>query len=126
MNFIVLQVWKLGQKFSIDEMKIGFQGKHADKRRITYKRAGDDFQCNALCENGFIFQFYFRNHPAPLKYLKKKLLSLHSRVMALFDTLPDRNYICAMDNLYNSATFCRKEYSHDKRLMVHEVAGKGM
>ena len=57
MNFIFPQVWNLGQEFSIDEMTIGFQGKHGDKRRITYKRAGDGFQCDALCENGFTYQF---------------------------------------------------------------------
>ena len=71
MNFIFPQVWNLGQEFSIDEMKIGFQGKHGDKRMITYKRAGDGFQCDALYENGFTYQFYFRNHPDSLKYLKK-------------------------------------------------------
>ena len=126
MNFIFPQVWNLGQEFSIDEITIGFQGKHADKRRITYKRAGDGFQCDALCENGFTYQFYFRNHPAPPKYLKMKLSPPHSRVMALFDSLTDRNHICAMDNLYNSATFCRVSFTHEKRVMVHGVARKGM
>ena len=119
MNFIFPQVWNLGQEFSIDEMTIGFQGKHADKRRITYKRAGDGFQCDALCENGFTYQFYFRNHPAPPKYLKMKLSPLHSRVMALFDSLTDRNHICAMDNLYNSDNFCRVSFTHENMVMVH-------
>ena len=126
MNYIFPQVWNLGQEISIDEMTIGFQGRHVDKRRITYKRAGDGFQCDALCESGFTYQFYFRNHPAPLKYLKMKLSPLHSRVMALFDSLHDRNHICGMDNLYNSATFCRAAYTHKKRVMVHGVTRKGM
>ena len=46
--------------------------------------------------------------------------------MTLFDTLPDRNHICAMDNLYNSATFFRQAYTHEKRVMVHGVMRKGM
>ena len=35
--------------------------------------------------------------------------------MVLFDTLPDRNHICAMDNLYNSATFFSQAYTHEKK-----------
>jgi len=46
--------------------------------------------------------------------------------MTLFDTLPDRNHICEMDNLYNSATFFRQAYTHEKRVMVHGVARKWM
>ena len=126
MNYIFPRAWNLGQEFSIDEMTIGFQGRHRDKRRITYKRAGDGFQCDALCENGYTYQVYFRNHPAPAKYLQMKLSPLHCRVMSLFDTLQDRNHICGMDNLYNSATFCRNAYTHDKRVLVHGVVRKGM
>ena len=84
MNFIFPHVWNLDQYFSIYEMTIGFQGKHGDKRRITHKRAGDRFQCDALCENGFTYKLYFYNHPAPLKYLKNNLSPLHSRVMEFF------------------------------------------
>ena len=31
-----------------------------------------------------------------------------------------------MDNLYNSATFCKESYTHEKKVMVHGVARKGM
>ena len=31
-----------------------------------------------------------------------------------------------MDYLYTSATLCRKAYTHEKRVMVHGVPGKGM
>ena len=126
MNFIFPQIWNLGQEFSIYGMTIGFQGKHGGKIRITYKRAGDGFQCDTLCENGFTYQFYFRNHPAPLNYLKKKLPPLHSCVMALFESLTDENHICAMDNLYNSAMLCKEAYTHEKKLMMHGVESKGM
>ena len=107
-------------------MTLGFQGRHKDKRRITYKISGDGFQCGALCENGFTYQLYFCNHLAPPKYIKMKLSPLHSRVMALFDSLQDKNHVCGMDHLYNSAKFCRKSYTHYKRVMVHGVARKGM
>ena len=55
-----------------------------------------------------------------------KLSPLHSRVMSLFDALQDNNYVCGMDDLYNLAKFCMKEYTHEKRVMVHGVARKGM
>ena len=55
-----------------------------------------------------------------------KLSPLHYRLMALFYALKDNNNVCGMDNLYNSAKFCRKSYTHYKRVMVHGVARKGM
>jgi hypothetical protein len=61
--------WSLGRTFSIDEQTIGFQGKHQDKQGITYKKEGDRFQCNALCQDGFTYSFYFQKHPAPKKYI---------------------------------------------------------
>ena len=85
MNYIFKMAWLLGVCFAIDEMTIGFQGMHADKRRITYKNEGDGFQADALCDDGYTYQFYFRNHPAPQKYLSKGLSPLHSRVLSLFD-----------------------------------------
>ena len=87
---------------------------------------GDGFQFDALCENGFTYQVYFLNHTATPKYIKMKLSLIHSRVMALFDYLQYKNNVCGMDNLYTSAKFCRKAYTHDKRAMVHEVASKGL
>ena len=53
-----------------------------------------------------------------------KLSPLHSFVMALLDAIQEDNHVCGMDNLYNSATFCRKVYTHEKRLMVHGVERK--
>ena len=44
--------------------------------------------------------------------------------MALFDSLQDKNGVCGMDSLYNSVTFCRKAYTHDKRVMVHGLVRK--
>ena len=73
-----------------------------------------------------MYQVYFRNHPNPPKYINMKLSQLHYRVMSLFDALQDNNYVCGMDDLYNLAKFCMKEYTHEKRVMVHGVPGKGM
>jgi hypothetical protein len=99
MNKVSQSAWLLGSVVSVDEQTIGFQGHHKDKLRITYKAEGDGFQCDAMCQDGFTFAFYFRNQPAPKKWLDQKLSPLHSRVMWLFDCLQDEHHRCAMDNL---------------------------
>ena len=55
MNYLFSLIWLLGACFVIDEMKIGFQGMYADKKRITYKAEGGGFQVDELCEDGFCF-----------------------------------------------------------------------
>jgi hypothetical protein len=126
MNFLFPLIWLLGVAFSIDEMTMGFQGRHADKKRITYKRAGDGFQADALCDDGFTYQIFMRNDPAPKEYTSKGLSPLHSRVMALFDTVKDDHHQCAMDNLYNSVAFCKAAVNHSKKVLCHGVTRKGM
>ena len=70
MKKVSMEAWKCGRIISVDEQTIGFQGRHGAKLRITYKREGDGFQCDALCDDGYTYTFYFRHQPAPEKYLK--------------------------------------------------------
>ena len=77
LNYICPLIWFLGIAFSIEEMKIIFQGKHVNKRRITYKNERDGFQSDALFQDGFTYQIFMRNNPAPLKYIKEGLSPLH-------------------------------------------------
>ena len=66
-----------------------------------------------------------RNDPAPKKYMDEGLSPLHSRVMALFDTLEDKHHQCSMDNLYNSVAFCRAAVNHKHKVLCHGVTRKG-
>ena len=125
MNYFYPMAWSLGGPFSVDEMTMGFQGRHQDKKRITYKAEGDGFQADALCQCGFTYQIHMRNDPAPKKYLDQGLSPLHSRVMALFDSVVSPHHQCFMDNLYNSASFCRAAYNHPKKVLTSGVARKG-
>jgi Transposase IS4 len=100
MDWVNVQAWKLGRNISVDEQTIGFQGHNKNKLRITYKAEGDGFQCDALCQEGFTYQFYCRSQPAPKKYLGNDLSPLHARVMYLFDSLKENYHRCGMDNLY--------------------------
>ena len=107
MKVISMEAWQLGKIISVDEQKIGFQGRHGQKLRITYKREGDGFQCDALCDSGYTYSFYFRHDIPPKKYIDKGLSPLHARVMSLFDALVDEFHECGVDNLYMSAKFFR-------------------
>ena len=83
-------VWRLARDIAGDEQTMGFKGNHADKLRITYKKEGDGFQVDAISDDGYMFTFYFGKHPAPKKYLDMGFSQLHSRVLALYDSLEDK------------------------------------
>jgi hypothetical protein len=125
LNFLSPIAWILGRTFSVDEQTIGFQGNHVDKKRITYKAEGDGFQNDALCQDGWTHQVHFRNEPAPVKYLRAGLSPLHSRVVWLFDCVKDYWHVCGLDNLYNSAKFCRFAYV-ENRVLINGVTRVGM
>ena len=116
--------WQLGPDLSVDEQTIGFQGRHADKLRITYKAEGDGFQCDALCDSGFTYAHYFRNERPPAKYIKDGLSPLHARVMWLFDRLVEKHHRVYMDNLYISAKFAKAALNHPKKVLTAGVARK--
>ena len=80
-------IWILGVDFTIDEMIICFQGMSYDKRLIIYKSEGDGFQCDALFQDEFCYQFYFRNESVPEEYVKLGFFPIQYRVMSIFDTV---------------------------------------
>ena len=49
------KAWGLAKIISVDEQTTGFQGRHPRKFRITYKKEGDGFQWDALCDDGYTF-----------------------------------------------------------------------
>ena len=111
----------IGRQISCDEQTIGFQGRHPDILRISYKREGDGFQCDSICADGYTYCFYFRNQPAPKFFLDLGMSSLHARVHGLWDQLPSKNYTCAMDNLYMSSRFCRSAWRCKQKVMAYGV-----
>jgi hypothetical protein len=50
-------MWIPGKWVAIDEQMIGFQGALLMKLCISYKREGDGFQCDAVCNRGNTFSF---------------------------------------------------------------------
>ena len=62
---IFSDLYDVGKHISGDEQDAPFQGKHQAKQRVTYKKAGDGFMIDSLCEHGFNLSFYPRNAPPP-------------------------------------------------------------
>jgi hypothetical protein len=111
----------LGRNLSVDEQTMGFQGKHEDKMRISYKNEGDGFQCDAICSKGYTYTFYFRNQSPPKKYLDMGLSDTHSRVMSMIEQLPHKNYTLTMDNLYTSAKLAKAAFLAPQKVMINGV-----
>ena len=66
-NFIFSTAWLLGIKVVINEISIGFQGMHIDKRQTTYKAEDNGFQADALADEGYCYKFFVLNDPPPKK-----------------------------------------------------------
>ena len=73
------ECWESGPNVAGDEQDAGFKGNHPDKQRVSYKKEGDGFLIDALCDDGFTITFYFRNTPAPQKWVSKGFSPTHSR-----------------------------------------------
>jgi hypothetical protein len=58
-------MWVPGKWVAINEQTLGFQGTSGMKLRISYKREGDGFQCDAICDGGYTYSFHFRHGPPP-------------------------------------------------------------
>ena len=119
-------IWLLGACFAIDEMKIGFQGMHADKKRITYKSEVDGFQADALCEDGFCFQFYFRNDPEDVEYTKTVLFAFALSCYNIVWFGWRRSSHLWYGQPVQFCNVFKRVWNHKRKLMVHGVTRKGM
>jgi hypothetical protein len=123
-------MWVPGKWVAIDEQTIGFQGASGMKVRISYKRGGDGFQCNAICDRGFTYSFSFRHGNPPDLGPEFKHLELSPparRVIWLAQRLPNSWSHVFMDNLFNSVKLFTGLYQ--VQTLAHGVAqthGRGL
>jgi len=99
------RMWIPGKWVSIDEQTLGFQGRSGIKLRISYKKEGDGFQCDALCDDGYTFSFYFQHGDPPTlpaDFKDSDLSPTAQRVVWLALHLPNVWSCIYMDNLFNS------------------------
>jgi hypothetical protein len=126
------KMWIPGKWLSIDEQTLGFQGRCGLKLRISYKKEGDSFQCDAVCDNGYTFSFYFcHGDPPPLpNEFKENLPNLSPTAMRgvwLALQLPNMWSRIYMDNHFNSrklftALYLAKALAHG----VMRTTGRGI
>jgi hypothetical protein len=124
------KAWIPGKWVAIDEQTIGFKGAHGLSLRITYKREGDGYQCDAVGNEGYTFLFNFRHGDAPElseKYKDLKLSNTARRVVFLMEQLPHNWTHIFMDNLFNSRKLFTAAYRAKK--LCHGVVrqhGRGV
>ena len=91
-----------------------------------YKAKCDGLQTYDIFKKGYIYEIFMCNDPSPKKNLAKKMLQLHARVMAFFDTMEEKHHQCAMYNLYNSDCFFQDSVQSREKLLSRGVTRKGM
>lgn len=117
--------WECGIDLGLDEQTLGFQGRHADKMRITHKAEGDGFQCDALCDGGFTYSVFFRNEPPPREHTQQGHAALHSRSLWLFDQLERKHHRVWVDNYYMSAKFAKAAFKGPNKVLLTGVTRSG-
>ena len=110
---------------SVDEQTCKMQGKCEYKTRCgKFKRLGDGLQTNCIADDGFTYDFYFRNEPVPKKWLDVGMCPMHARLLHMFENLPDVGHSAKMDNLFVSVNLARQAYSLPTRVSIHGVIRK--
>ena len=119
------EAWVLGKGFSNDEQSCKMQGKSEYKTRCgKFKRLGDGIQTDAIADDGYTWDFYFRNEPSDPALLAQGYCPMHCRLLHMFSNLRESYHTCTMDNLFNSGKLARAAYSLPKPVLVHRVLRK--
>jgi len=102
-NDVSLEAWLPGPQLSVDEQVQRFTGKGSGTRRCKFKREGDGFFMDTVCDSGYTITFYPRNQPPPSSFISKGYCPLHARVLFMLDQLEENgNYEVYFDNLYTA------------------------
>ncbi|KAK3238936.1 hypothetical protein CYMTET_51093 [Cymbomonas tetramitiformis] len=121
------ELWYLGKHVSLDEQDCGFQGRSALKDKIKFKKEGDGFLADCICEGGYTWTFHFRRDPLPISSLEKDAADLHNRCLMLLERFPfDWNCVW-MDNLFISRRFMQWGYKRNVLMVgVARASGRGV
>jgi hypothetical protein len=55
-----MEVLNFRKTMIIDKQMVGFKSHHVEKLWISYKKEGDDFQCDGIYCNGLTYSFLCR------------------------------------------------------------------
>ena len=88
------------------------KGKCINKSRCgKFKRVDNRLQADCLSDNGYTFDFYFRNDPVDEQWVQMGLAPFHCRLMHMVSRLDNLGHECNMDNPYNSVNFACTLYN---------------
>ena len=119
------EAWELGENFSIDEQTCRMQGKTEYKTRCgKYKRIGDGIQADCIADDGYTYDFYFRNEPPDSKWTALGFCPMHSRLLHMYENLKEESHQSKMDNLFNSVNLARAAFSLPTKVKTHGVLRK--
>jgi len=119
------EAWVLAEQFSIDEQTTKCQGKCEYKVRCgKFKRIGDGLQSDCIADDGYTWDFYFRNKPIEAHLLAQGYCPMHCRLIHMFMHLRESGHRCKMDNLFNSVKLAQAAYSLPNPVLIHGVLRK--
>ena len=93
-----------GRDLSLDEETQSFKGRDSKVTRIKFKKEGDGYQADVLCEDGYTYTFWFRCDLPP-RPVPKDVSDRDDRCSWLAEQLPGQWYRIWMDNLFTSWKF---------------------
>jgi len=115
----------LGEGFSIDEQTTKCQGKCEYKTCCgKFKRIGDGLPGDCITNNGYTWDFYFRNEPIDVHLLAQGYCPMHCRLLHMFQHLRESGHRCKMDNLFNSVKLAQAACSLPNPVLIHGVLCK--
>ena len=100
------KMWTPGKTVSIDEQTIGCQARNSGMTRIKYKREGDGYQLDAVCDGEYTFSWWPRWMAPPPDF--PDVAPTFARMLWLTKELGGRWNHIYCDNLYVSETVLRR------------------
>ncbi|KAK3288696.1 hypothetical protein CYMTET_3835 [Cymbomonas tetramitiformis] len=110
----------MGPDVSLDEQDCGFQGRSHLKDKIKYKKEGDGFLADCICDSGYTWTFHFRHDPTPMPLTQKHASDLHNRCLYLIKRLKFQWTRIYMDNLFTSRRFL--QWGYEEKVLMAGVA----